>query len=210
MQRHKQNKVKEERGAVESLSHDQRSDEDLLHAIVGGADWALETLYQRYSHRLYSLAYRMVDNTQIAEELVQDTFLSIWRNAASYSPTAGASSRWLMSILHHRAINYLRKVRRRSHLVQVTLEELESDERNACPDAGEQAWQSILCIQVRTALLHIPVEQRMMIELAYFQGYTHIEISQAFHIPLGTVKARMRLGLSHLKRVLADMGIDEL
>src|SRR5579884_1045641 len=107
---------------------DEPSDEALLNAIAGGAAWAMELLYQRYSRVLYSLAYRMVADHQVAEDLLQDAFLSIWRRAASYSQQAGAAHSWLMSIVHHRAIDYLRGVRRRSSVQEAPLEEIEFDE----------------------------------------------------------------------------------
>src|ERR1700680_4946771 len=191
-------------------SPDELSDEALLHAIAGGAVWAMDSLYLRYSRILYSLAYRMVADHQIAEDLIQEAFLSVWRRSTSFSPQAGAARSWLISILHHRAIDHLRRVRRRSGIVEAPLEELELDETVAFPDVWDEAWRSIKSSQVRAALMKISTEQRLVIELAYFQGWTHAEIAEGTEIPLGTVKARMRLGLNHLKRVLEEMGMDEI
>ena len=202
----------ERRGAAENISSSTRelSDEALIHAIAGGAVWAMEPLYQRYSRILYSLAYRMVADHQIAEDLLQDAFLAVWRRADSYSPQSGAVHSWLISILHHRTIDYLRSMRRRSAIKDTTLEDVEQDEHLAFPDVWDEAWRSVQSSQVRAALLKLSPEQRQVIELAYFQGWTHSEISEGYHIPLGTVKARMRLGLIHLKRTLEQMGIHEL
>ena len=186
------------------------SDEMLIRAIASGAVWAMEPLYERYSRILYTLVYRMVSDHQIAEDLLQEAFLSVWKRATSYSPQSGAVRSWLVSIAHHRAIDYLRAVRRRSVLKEATWEDVERDERTAQPDAEEGALKSIQSEQVRAALMQLPTEQRMVIELAYFQGWTHSEIAAGCQIPLGTVKARMRLGVIHLKRVLAQMGINEL
>ena len=186
------------------------SDEALLNAIAGGAVWAMDSLYQRYSRILYSLAYRMVADHQVAEDLLQDAFLAVWRRATTYSPQTGAARSWLISILHHRTIDYLRRVRRRSTIQEAPLEELELNESIAHPDAWDAAWQSVKSSHVRAALMQIPTEQRLVIELAYFQGWTHSEIAEGTQIPLGTIKARMRLGLLHLKQVLIQMGIDEL
>ena len=188
----------------------EQSDEALIQAIAGGAVWAMEPLYQRYSRILYSLVYRMVSDHQVAEDLIQDAFLSVWRRAISYSPQSGAVRSWLISIVHHRTIDYLRSVRRRSVLKETTWEEVEVDERAAFPDVWEEAWRSVQSAQVRAALMNIPTEQRMAIELAYFQGWTHSEIAAGCQIPLGTVKARLRLGLVHLKRALEKMGVNEL
>jgi len=189
---------------------DEISDEMLIRAIASGAVWAMEPLYERYSRILYSLVYRMVSDHQIAEDLLQDAFLSVWKRAISYSPQSGAVRSWLVSIAHHRTIDYLRGVRRRSVLKEATWEDVERDERTAQPDAEEGALQAIQSEQVRIALMKLPAEQRLVIELAYFQGWTHSEIAVGCQIPLGTVKARMRLGIIHLKRVLAQMGITEL
>ncbi len=186
------------------------SDETLIRAIASGAVWAMEPLYQRYSRILYSLVYRMVSDHQVAEDLLQDAFLSVWKRATSYSPQSGAVRSWLVSIAHHRTIDYLRGVRRRSVLKEATWEDVERDERTAEPDAWEGAWQSIQSAQVREALMKLPTEQRMVIELAYLQGWTHSEIAAGCQIPLGTVKARMRLGIIRLKHVLAQMGVTEL
>jgi RNA polymerase sigma-70 factor (ECF subfamily) len=193
-----------------SLPIEQLSDEVLISAIAGGAVWAMEPLYQRYSRILYSLAYRMVADHQIAEDLLQDAFLAVWRRATSYSPQSGAVRSWLVSIMHHRTIDYLRGVRRRSILKEATFEEVEGDDRTAFPDAWDAAWQNIQSALVREALMKIPTEQRMVIELAYFQGWTHSEIAEGCQIPLGTVKARMRLGIIRMKKILEELGIREL
>ena len=185
------------------------SDEALLNAIANGAVWAMESLYQRYSRILYSLAYRLVADHQVAEDLLQDAFLAIWRRSTSYSPQTGAARSWLISILHHRAIDHLRRVRRRSTLQEAPLEELELDEATAFPDVWEDVWRLVKSSQVRAALMKIPAEQRLVIELAYFQGWTHTEIAEGVQIPLGTVKARLRLGLIHLKHALEQVGMDE-
>ena len=135
--------------------------------------------------------------------------MNLWQHGASYAPQLGPVWRWLIAILYHRTIDYLRSVRRRSILKEATWEEVEQDERTAFPDVWDEAWQSVISSHVRTALMKIPIEQRLVIELAYFQGRTHAEIAEGMQIPLGTVKARIRLGLTHLKRVLIQMGMDE-
>jgi RNA polymerase sigma factor (sigma-70 family) len=185
------------------------SDEALLNAIAGGAVWAMESLYQRYCRSLYSLVYRMVANQQVAEDLLQDAFLAVWRRATSYSPQISTVRNWLFSITHHRTIDYLRRVRCQSTIQEVLLEEIALHESITSPDAWDEAWRSVKSSHVHAALMKIPIEQRLVIELAYFQGWTHIEIAEGMQIPLGTVKGRMRLGLTHLKRVLIQMGMDE-
>lgn len=193
-----------------SLPVEQLSDEVLIHAIAGGAVWAMEPLYQRYNRILYSLAYRMVADHQIAEDLLQDAFLAVWKRATSYSPQSGAVRSWLVSIIHHRTIDYLRSVRRHANLKETNWEEVERDESTAVPDVWDEAWRNVQSAKVREALIGIPTEQRMVIELAYFQGWTHTEIAEGCQLPLGTVKARMRLGLQRLRKKLEDMDIREI
>ena len=200
----------EQKPSFQHSSPPQASDEVLLSAIAGGAVWAMEPLYQRYSHLLYSLAHAMVADYQVAQNLSQETFLAVWRHASAYAPQAGAVRSWLFSILRHRAIDYLRALRRRSRLQEVSWEQVEEEEHPQPPDAWDEAWRSLLASQVRAALMQIPLEQRKVIALAYFQGWTHSEIAQEYSIPLGTVKARMRLGLLHLKQALDPMGFTEL
>lgn len=195
---------------VASSSSDTYSDELLLAAIAGRAVWAMELLYDRYNRLFYSLAYHMVEDHQAAEDLTQDVFLAIWQRAHSYSPQTGPARPWIIAIAHHRTIDYLRAVRRRSLLKETPLEDSEVDDHAAFPDVWDEAWQSLQHEQVKAALMHIPIEQRLVIELAYFQGWTHSEIAREYEIPLGTVKARMRLGLNHLKRVLEEMGVTEM
>ena len=105
--------------------------------------WHYPPLYQRYSRILYSLVYRMVSDHHIAEDLIQDAFLSVWRRAISYSPQSGAVRNWLISIVHHRTIDYLRSVRRRSALKEATWEEVEQDEHAAFPDVWDEVWRSV-------------------------------------------------------------------
>ena len=188
------------------MEEDELSDGFLMEAITGRAMWALERLYHRYSRRCYALAYRMTTDKMVAEELVQDTFLAVWQSATTYVPKAGSVRSWLFSIIYHNTVNYLRKVQRRSIPQQVQLQEVEAYERFALSDVWEQAWNSIQIAELHTCLKQLPIEQRTVIVLAYFEGWTNTEIAQRCKIPLGTVKARIRLGVYHLKRLLEPEG----
>src|SRR5947209_6043803 len=191
-------------------SLDQFSDEDLIYAIATRAMWAMEQLFVRYGRMLYALAYRIVTDQQVAEDLVQEVLLAVWRYAASYTPQLGAARSWLFSIMHHRAIDYLSRMRRRSILKQTRWEELTLDESMAVSDVWDEAWRSLQSELVHTALAQLSPQQQRVIELAYSQGWTHTEIAEGLQLPLGTVKARLRLGLLHLKRILAEIGVQEL
>ncbi|GCE19757.1 RNA polymerase sigma factor [Dictyobacter kobayashii] len=192
------------------LRSNEIEDEVVVQAITSGAMWAMEVLYDRYSRILYSFAYRMVSDHQVAEDLLQEAFMAVWKRSVTYSRQAGTVRSWLFSIMHHRAIDYLRSVKRRAVFSEVTLDEADQDERVALHDTWDEVWRSVQSHQVREALMSLSTEQRLVIELAYFQGWTHSEIADGCHLPLGTVKARMRLGLIHLKRALENMGVHEL
>ncbi len=189
---------------------DQPGDEFLISAIAEGAAWAVELLYQRYSGLLYSLVHRMVTDHHVAEDLLQDVFLAVWRRAATYAPCLGTVRSWLISMMRHRAIDYLRAARCRSILKTMSLEEIEGDERATFPDVWDEVWRLVQGAQVQAALSRIPAEQRKVIELAFFQGWTHSEIAEECQLPLGTVKGRMRSGLLHLKHELEMSGVIEI
>jgi RNA polymerase sigma factor (sigma-70 family) len=176
----------------------QLSDEDLLNAITGGAAWAMETLYQRYSRTLYSLAYRIVANQRIAEDLLHDVFLSLWNHALPTTPQAGVVRLRLVSLIHHRTIDYVRNARG-SKPNGASIEEASRSEQASVTRACDESEQSSQNVQVREALLKLSMEQRMVIELAYFQGWKASEIAEQSQIPLATVKSHMRLGLMNLK-----------
>ncbi len=189
------------------MAEDEPSDKFLIDAIAGGAVWALERLYHRYSRRFYALAFRMTADHMVAEELVQDAFFAIWESATSYNSQAGPVRGWLFSIIYHHIINYLRSARRHSTPQQVPWQqEIEAYERFALADVWEQAWSSIESAELHASLKQLPTEQRELIELAYFEGWTHGEIAQQCQIPLGTVKGRIRLGIHHLRRILEQAG----
>ena len=192
----------------EVQNEEEISDEMLMRAVAGGAVKAMDSLYQRYGHILYALVYRMVTDHQMTEDLLQDIFLLVWKRATSYSAQSGPVRSWLIAIAHTRTTDYLRVIRH-SVLKEATWEEVEQDERTTQPNAVEGELQSIQAEHVRKALMTLPIEQRMVIELAYFQGRTHLEIAEVYQLPLGTVKSHMNLGLKYLKHVLARTSFTE-
>ncbi len=210
MHQFKQGESREKQTAgVSVLPPGQLSDEHLLTAMASGAIWAMEVLYQRYFPVYYALAYRLVTNPQVAEDLIQEAFFAIWQQAATYTPHAGAARSWLSAIVRNRILDYMRASHRRSVLQEAMWWEAEQDESQIVPDVWQDVLLSIQRAQVRHALQRLPREQREVIAFAYFHGWTHAEIAQACQIPLGTVKGRMRLGLRHLHHLLRQMGVDE-
>jgi RNA polymerase sigma-70 factor (ECF subfamily) len=137
--------------------------------------------------------------------VVQEAFLTVWRQAATYGPERGTVRAWLLAIVHHRAIDH---VRRRSYREerQQALDAVADPPDSA--DTWEQARQSVEGQHVREALEHLPPDQRRSITLAYFGGYTHDEIARLLGVPLGTVKGRLRIGLQKMRGYLDKQGVE--
>jgi RNA polymerase sigma-70 factor (ECF subfamily) len=172
------------------------ADEELISLVEQSDAEAFALLYDRHSRAAYSLAYRMMGEKQAAEDLVQDALLKVWRNAGSYRAERGSVRTWILSIVHNRAIDQLRSLASRRR----TQERVEASAPRVQPsEAFTQAWRNTQREQVREALGTLPAEQLKTLELAYFSGYTHVEISELLGVPLGTVKGRMRLGLKKIK-----------
>jgi RNA polymerase sigma-70 factor (ECF subfamily) len=180
------------------------ADEDLISFVQANDSQAFATVYDRHSRAAYSLAYRMMGERQAAEDLVQDAFLKVWRAAASYGVERGSVRNWLLSIVHNRAIDQLRSLASRRR----TQEKIEASAPTSQPsEAFAQTWRNSQREQVREALKTLPQEQLKIVELAYFSGYTHMEIAELLGLPLGTVKGRMRLGLKKVKDYFDAQGM---
>jgi RNA polymerase sigma-70 factor, ECF subfamily len=172
------------------------ADEDLISFVAQGDAEAFAVLYDRHSRAAYSLAYRMMGERQAAEDLVQDAFLRVWRAAASYRADRGSVRTWLLSIIHNRGIDQLRSLASRRRIQ----EKVEASAPKSQPsEAFSESWRNSQREQVREALGTLPPEQLKVLELAYFSGYTHVQIAELLDVPLGTVKGRMRLGLKKIK-----------
>ncbi len=191
----------------ESNSNDVISDERLIDAIAKGDMLAMETLYERYRYPFFSLAYRITANKLVSEDLVQMAFFAIWRNRMSYSQDTGCVRNWLLSIMHFRVLDYLRHRHYCAKWKEIPWEEVESTEALLQPDPWEETWRLEQATLVREAMQSLPGEQRSVIELAYFEELTQEEIANYCHIPLGTAKSRLRLGLLRLKRVLSEQDL---
>ena len=175
------------------------ADEALIAALAGNELDALDALYDRYNRVAFSMAYRVVGDRLAAEDVVQDAFLSVWRRAKSFQSERGSARTWLMSIVHHRAIDKLRSNASMPNFVPLdVVQQRESD----APGTWAQVWSSLNGDAVRSALEKLPADQKKSIELAFFSGYTHVEIATLMGVPLGTVKGRMRIGLQKLKAML--------
>jgi len=178
------------------------ADEDVMTLVQDGDPRAFEVLFDRHSGAAFSLAYRMVGNRVTAEDISQEAFLSIWRSRLRYRSDRGSVRTWVLGIVHHRAIDALRRNlvhdRRRA-----TAEGLE--ERQEAPELTDvEVARRDEARQVRSAIGTLPSEQSRVVELAYFGGFTHSQIAEMLGTPIGTVKGRMRLGLEKLRRELVE------
>src|SRR5215213_7078176 len=172
------------------------ADEDLISLVEAADAEAFAMLYDRHSHAAFSLAYRMMGERQASEDLAQDAFLKVWRSASSYRAERGSVRTWILSIVHNRGIDQIRSQasRRRRQ------EEIEASAPRSQPsEAFAETWRNSQREQVRQALNTLPPEQLKILELAYFSGYTHVQISELVDVPLGTMKGRMQLGLKKMR-----------
>ncbi len=178
------------------------SDEQLIAWVARGEDRALAELYDRYVRLVFSLALQVLNDRASAEETVQEVFTKVWRGADEFRPERGKFSSWLIGITHHQCIDGLR--RRRVRPVMWSTEDESILELATEDDPVEAAEYAFERARVRKALSQIPAEQRIVIELAFFEGLTHYEIAARCGDPLGTVKTRLRLGMQKLKGLLKE------
>jgi RNA polymerase sigma-70 factor (ECF subfamily) len=180
-----------------------QSEAELMRQVAAGEIGGLETLYDRYHAVAYALALRITTETGLAEDVVQDSFLGLWRNAGRYVEDKGSVKGWLLAIVRHRAIDSMRRRRNGVTIGDETEEPLPAS--LTLPDIWPEVAGRLDAEKVRVALVKLPDAQREAIELAYFDGLTQREIATRTSAPLGTVKSRMRLGLVSLRRELIDL-----
>lgn len=175
-------------------------DDVLLRAISQGDESALAALYDRYRLILFSLILRILHDRHEAEDVLQEAFLQVWRRAADFDESRGRCFTWLVTIARSRALDRLRMLASRSRFVDSEAEP-GADEFS---DTGAEIVKSEQGEIVRRALRELPEEQRRPLLLAYFEGLTQAEIAERLGDPLGTVKTRMRSGLSKLRELLRE------
>jgi RNA polymerase sigma factor (sigma-70 family) len=184
---------------LRTSSPSDEADRAVLVRLADGELDALEDLYDRYKTMAYSIAYRITNDAVLAEDVVQDAFLGAWRNAARYVEGRGSVKTWLLAIVHHRAIDAVRRRRPTSELPDL---ELPPPAAFTLPDVWAEVTAILDAETVQAALRVLSDVQREAIELAYFGGLTQQEIAERTATPLGTVKSRMRLGLLAMRRNL--------
>jgi RNA polymerase sigma-70 factor (ECF subfamily) len=171
------------------------SDTALIAAIRAGDQGAMATLYDRYSSIVYAVALRVLQDTGAAEDVLQDIFMQLWRNPGAFNASRGNMAAWLAVIARHRAIDGLRRRKPENDIEEIVV----SVEQDLASDADRSRAMD----KVRGALQTMPEPQRSALELAYFEGLTHVEIAAKTGEPLGTIKTRIRTGLLTLRKLFA-------
>jgi RNA polymerase sigma factor (sigma-70 family) len=180
----------------------QLSDEALLEAVAGADEAALGELYDRFGRVSYGLALRILRDAALAEDAVQEAFLQVWRGASGYQPERAKASTWVLTFVHRRAVDLVRREeRRRGEPVEGLLEP-------TSPGADEAAVVRSRREIVQDALSRLPADQRQAIELAYYGGLTQSELAERLGQPLGTIKSRMFTGLQRLQTLLVESGFE--
>jgi RNA polymerase sigma factor (sigma-70 family) len=174
------------------------SDEALVALVARSDESALAELYDRVGGTAYGLAYRVLRDEALAEDAVQEAFLGLWRGAASFVPERAKASTWILTLVHRRAVDTVRREQRRR------TEALESAPEPQAASSEDDVWLRLERERVQAALAQLPDQQREAIELAYYGGYTQSELADRLGQPLGTIKSRMFSGLSRLRELLDE------
>jgi RNA polymerase sigma-70 factor (ECF subfamily) len=178
------------------------ADEELMDLVQEGEVRAFEVIFDRHAGPGYSLAYRMCGRRALAEDIVQEAFLSLWRSGSGYDRARGSVRSWVLSAVHNRAIDALRRGGSRESR---NVRDEGIAERLPAPEATDtEVERRDEARRVRSALDELPPDQRQVIELAYFGGFTHSQIAEMLELPPGTVKGRMRLGLTKMRFALGE------
>jgi len=176
------------------------SDEALVAIVARGDEGALAELYDRVGRVAYGLAFRVLRDDRLAEDAVQDAFLAVWRTAAAFRAERAKASTWILTLVHRRAVDIVRREeRRRADPLDDTMRDAATSE-----SAEDAAWLGFERQRVQGALRQLPDTQREAIELAYYGGYSQSELAERLGVPLGTIKSRMFAGLTRLRELLDD------
>jgi RNA polymerase sigma-70 factor (ECF subfamily) len=187
-------------------------DEALIARLAAGDTAALSLLYDRHAGAVYSLVARIVGDRQVAEDLLQEVFVRVWQRAGTYQGARGKPLTWVLGIAHNVAIDEVRRRRRRPLEADDRDEEGQLTALQALPavdsDPSDLTWERLRREQIMAALAQLPEAQRILIELAYFEGYTQSQLAARLGEPLGTIKTRMRLAAQKLRELLRDLALE--
>lgn len=182
--------------------HAHLSDEALVALVARGNESALAELYDRVSRIAYGLALRVLRDDRLAEDAVQEGFLAVWRTAAAFRPERAKASTWILTLVHRRAVDLVRREERRR--AEPLDDEVAASAGEAAEPTEEAAWLRFERDRVQAALRELPDVQREALELAYYGGFSQSELAQRLGVPLGTIKSRMFAGLARLRELLDD------
>lgn len=171
------------------------SDAEIIARIYSGDEGAMALLYDRYSHAVYAVALRVLSDSSAAEDILQDVFMQLWRNPQAFNASRGTLAAWLAVIARNRAIDHLRKRRPEEEAAETVI--------SVDPDLENTAERNRAMEKVRSVLAGMPGDQRAALEMAFFEGLTHVEIARKTGQPLGTVKTRIRSGLLAVRKAFA-------
>ena len=175
------------------------SDEAVLALVSRGDEAALGVLYDRFGRPAYRLALRVVRDPSLAEDAVQDGFLAVWRTATTYRPDRAKASTWVLTLVHRRAVDLVRREQhRRADPIDETFEP--TDDSRTDEEAATREERR----RVQAALARLAPDRRQALELAYYGGLSQSEIAERLGVPLGTIKSRMFSGLAHLREILGN------
>jgi RNA polymerase sigma-70 factor (ECF subfamily) len=177
-------------------------DADLLHRIRTGDREALDGLYDRFRRPAFALARRILADDAMAEDVLQEVFLSVWRDPAAFDRTRGSVASWILAVVHHKAVDAVRREESQRRRRALAEDELALDAPMATRTVEDDAWSRMVAEQVRTALGTLSDPQREALTLAYYGGYTQREVAALTGAPLGTVKTRMLAGMRRLREEL--------
>jgi RNA polymerase sigma-70 factor, ECF subfamily len=178
------------------------ADEDLMPLVHDGNARAFEVVFDRHADAAFSLAYRMCGRRSMAQDVVQEAFLSLWRSRARYDRTRGSARSWILGVVRNRTIDMFRRDTVRAG--RDVNAESAAEKMPSPDDVAADVERRQDAHDVHAALRDLPPDQRQVIELAYFGGFSHSQIAEMLEVPAGTVKGRMRLGLTKLRVALGD------
>jgi RNA polymerase sigma-70 factor (ECF subfamily) len=187
---------------------DAEGDADLLRRIRAGDPTAVDGLYERFRRPAFALARRILADDVLAEDVLQEVFLSIWRDPSAFERGRGTVASWLLAMVHHKAVDSVRREESQRRRRALAEEERILDEPVATRDVDDDVWTRMVSEQVRTALGGLSAPQREALTLAYYGGYTQREVAALTGTPLGTVKTRMLSGMRRLKQELGGAVAD--
>lgn len=188
-------------------SESQDEDRTLLRRVIRGDQEAFAALYDRYSAAAFGLAVKICNNRVLAEDVVQEAFLSIWRRAGGFDPERGSVAAYLMAAVHNKAVDAVRHEESQRRRSQEGISDFLAE--SGGEEVLEAAWLGVRRTQVRAAVASLSSVQREALELAYFEGLTYSEVAEKLGVPLGTAKTRLRDGMIRLRTLLPHLEASE-